>query len=197
MKAFIFDFETLSQNPIDAAIVSCAALNFNLTIAERNGYTYEELLDNVKFIKFNVKEQVDMWNRGIEQSTLEWWSQQTKEARASIKPSSNDVSIQKLIPWLEGQIDRKGTAVVFTRNNTFDPVIVMSIANDFKQSVPYDWWTIRDSKSFLDGLTYGSGIRDSFIPPAAENKYIKHDPRHDIVLDVMRIQTILYHKFGE
>lgn len=197
MKAFIFDFETLSQNPIDAAVVSCAGLEFDMSIAEQKGYTYLDLLGQVRFIKLNVKEQVERWNRKIEESTLEWWSQQTKEARASIKPSPGDHSLLTFIPWLEEQIDRKRTKVVFTRNNTFDPVIVQSIAKDLNQQVPYDWWTIRDTKSFLDGLTYGSGIKDTFIPPEAEGKYVKHDPRHDVVLDVLRIQTILHHKFGE
>jgi hypothetical protein len=197
MKAFIFDFETLSQNPIDAAVVSCAGLNFDLKIAERNGYTYEELLGDVQFMKFSVKEQVERWNRKIEESTLEWWMQQSKEARASIKPSANDYSLMTLLPWLEEQIDCKNTSVIFTRNNTFDPVIVQSISQDFKQTMPYDWWSIRDTKSFIDGLTYGSGIKDSFIPPEAEGKYVKHDPRHDVVLDVLRLQTILHHKFGE
>ena len=197
MDSFIFDFETLSQNPIDAAVVSCASVVFDTEILLANGYTYEGLLANVKFIKFNVKDQVDRWNRNIEESTLEWWSQQTKEARASIKPSAEDVSIQELIPWLGNQINRSKNKFVFTRNNTFDPVIVQSISKDFNQPVPYDWWKIRDTKSFLMGLTFGSDIHDSFIPPGAENKYVKHDPRHDVVLDVMRLQTILHHKFGE
>ena len=197
MDTLIFDFETLSQNPIDGVVVSMALLTFSEDILLLNGYTYEELLKNVKFIKFNVQDQVDKWNRRIEQSTLEWWSQQSKEARASIKPSPDDISISKMIPWMMSHFDRQKIKTVFTRNNTFDPIIVMSVCKDFSLPVPYDWWKIRDTKSFLMGLTYGADIKDSFIPPDCENKYVKHDPRHDVVLDVMRLQTILFHKFGE
>jgi len=195
--AFIFDFETLSQNPIDAAVVSCASLVFSMDVVESNGYTYEELLGKVQFRKFSVKDQVERWNRKIEQSTLDWWAQQSKEARASIKPSPEDYTINTLIPWLESQFNREKNKFVFTRNNTFDPVIVQSISKDFIQPVPYDWWKVRDTKSFIMGLTYGADIKDSFIPPEAEGKYVKHDPRHDVVLDVLRLQTILFHKFGE
>ena len=195
--AFIFDFETLSQNPIDAAVVSCASLVFSMDTLELNGYTYEELMNKVQFRKFNVKDQVDRWNRKIEQTTLEWWAQQSKEARASIKPSPEDYTINTLIPWLESHFNREKNKFVFTRNNTFDPVIVQSVSKDFSLPVPYDWWKVRDTKSFIMGLTYGSDIRDSFIPPEAEGKYVKHDPRHDVVLDVLRMQTILFHKFGE
>ena len=197
MDMLIFDFETLSQNPIDGAVVSLALLTFSEDIMLLNGYTYEELLRNVKFVKFDVQDQVDKWNRKIESSTLDWWAQQTKEARASIKPHPSDVSITEMIPWMTSHFDSKKIKTVFTRNNTFDPVIVQSIAKDFAMAVPYDWWKIRDTKSFIMGLTYGTDIRDSFIPPDCENKYVKHDPRHDVVLDVMRLQTILYHRFGE
>lgn len=197
MDMLIFDFETLSQNPIDGAVVSLALLTFSEDILLLNGYTYEELLRNVKFIKFDVQDQVNKWNRKIEESTLEWWSQQTKEARASIKPHPSDVSITEMIPWMSSHFDRQKVKIVFTRNNTFDPVIVQSVSKDFNMPVPYDWWKIRDTKSFIMGLTYGTDIKDSFIPPDCENKYVKHDPRHDVVLDVMRLQTILYHRFGE
>lgn len=192
----IFDFETLSQSPIDAALVSCAALTCSMDIISLNGYTYEELLKRTRYIKFDVQDQVKKWNRTIQQSTLEWWSQQSKEALETIKPSKDDVSITELIPWLESGFNREVNKYVFTRNNTFDPVIIQGVCRDFNLKIPYDWWKIRDTKSFIMGLTYGSDIKDSFIPPDCENKYVKHDPRHDIVLDVMRIQTLLYYKFG-
>ena len=86
---------------------------------------------------------------------------------------------------------------IFSRNNTFDPVIVQSICSDLNLPLPYDWWKIRDTKSFIMGLTYTAGIKDNFIPAEAEHKYVEHDPRHDVVLDVMRMQTLLFYKFGE
>jgi len=195
-NSIIFDFETLSQSPIDCAIVSCAMLEFDMEIVELNGYTYEELLNRVKFIKFDVKDQVDNWGRTIESSTLDWWKQQSKEALQAIKPSKQDVSILNFFTWFTGNFDKDKIKFVFTRNNTFDPVIVMSLARTFGVPIPYNWWKIRDTKSFISGLVYGSTIKDDFIPPDCENKYVKHDPRHDIVLDVMRLQTVIYHKFG-
>lgn len=192
----IFDFETLSQAPIDGALVSCAMVTFSIDVVLLNGYTYEELLSRVKFIKFDVQDQVKNWNRKIEDSTLDWWKSQSKEALKAIKPSSEDVSITEFFPWFNNNFNFEKNKLVFTRNNTFDPVIVMSLAKTFDVPVPYNWWKIRDTKSFLFGLTYGSGIKDSFIPPDCENKYVKHDPRHDIVLDIMRMQTVLHHKFG-
>lgn len=196
--AFIYDFETLSQNPIDGVVVSVAFLNFSFDKLEKNAYDYDYLLNNTIFIKFDVQEQVEKYGRKIEESTLDWWKQQDKEALKKLKPLDTDVSISRLGPLFEVSIrNKQNVKTFFTRNNTFDPVILYSITKYFNQPMPHDWWKIRDTKSFIDGLTYGSGIKDSFIPPLAENKYIKHDPRHDVVLDVLRLQTLLYHKFGE
>jgi hypothetical protein len=195
--ALIFDFETLSQNPINGALVSCALLTFDMDILSVNGYSYEELLNRVKYFKFDVKEQVDRWNRRVDPKTIDWWQQQSKEALATIKPTADDRPLTEFIPWMETHFERKSIKYVFTRNNTFDPVIVQSVCGDLNLVVPYDWWKIRDTKSFIMGLTWGHAIKDSFIPPMAENKYVKHDPRHDVVLDVARLQTLLFHKFGE
>jgi hypothetical protein len=196
-ESLIIDFETLSQNPINGALVSCALLTFEMDTLILNGYTYEELLAKVEYFKFDVKGQVNSWNRRIDPKTLEWWKQQSKDALATIKPSAEDRQITEFIPWMESHFKRDRLQYIFSRNNTFDPVIVQSICSDLNLPLPYDWWKIRDTKSFIMGLTYTANIKDNFIPPEAENKYVTHDPRHDVVLDVMRMQTLLHYKFGE
>jgi hypothetical protein len=195
-NALIFDFETLSQNPINGALVSCAMLTFDMDILLLNGYTYEELLDKVEYFKFDVKNQVEQWNRRVDPKTIEWWQQQSKEALATIKPSKEDQPLPNFMPWFVNNFEHDKLEYVFTRNNTFDPVIIQSICSDLTLPIPYDWWKIRDTKSFIMGLTWSHRIKDNFIPPMAENKHVKHDPRHDVVLDVTRLQTLLYYKFG-
>lgn len=191
-NTLIFDFETLSQNPINGALVSCALLTFDINKLSTNSYTYEELLESVVYFKFDVEDQVKKWNRRVDPKTIEWWQQQSKEALATIKPSKHDESLIEFMPWFTSHFERDKLRYVFTRNNTFDPVIIQSICSDLNLPVPYDWWKIRDTKSFIMGLTYGHDIKDSFIPPEAEGKYVKHDPRHDVVLDVLRLQILIH-----
>jgi peptide-methionine (S)-S-oxide reductase len=50
MDTLIFDFETLSQNPIDGVVVSLALLTFSENTMLRNGYSYEELLEVFWFV---------------------------------------------------------------------------------------------------------------------------------------------------
>jgi hypothetical protein len=56
---------------------------------------------------------------------------------------------------------------------------------------PMHWGSIRDTRSFIDGLAYGSKLNNKFIPEGLQSKFVEHDPCHDIVMDVMRMQTLI------
>lgn len=186
----IFDFETLSQIPHNGVVVSLSMLNFAECRFTSNPYTYEELLDQTQFIKFNVKDQVDNWKRKIQKSTLDWWSNQSSEAQKQLAPSSEDKSIQELYSFF---VVNKPTNLekVFTRRNTFDPIFMSSVMENTNNPEPYDWWLVRDTISYIEGLSHGIELRNDFIPEGLEDKFIKHDPRHDITMDVMRLQTLI------
>lgn len=196
-NALIYDFETLSQDSVDCAVVSMAALVFEMRKLERGEYDYDSLLESVKFQKYDVEDQVKNYNKKIDPDTIEWWKKQGKEAVKKLKPSPEDISIVESIKLITEFVLQNDIHYVFTRNNTFDPIIVQTTAKATGTKVPYACWKIRDTKSFIMGLTYEMDIRDDFIPPGLEEKFIKHDPRHDIVMDVMRLQTILQVKMSD
>ena len=188
----IFDFETLSQNPQNGAVLSMAMLNFTAhrftTLGEP--YTYEELLANTHYIKFDIKDQVKSWGRKIEKGTVEWWGKQSKEAQDAIKPLPTDRSIADLYNFF---VVKRATNIdkVYSRRNTFDPVFMSSLMKSTGNPEPYNWWQIRDTVSYIDGLSHGIDLKDNFIPEGLESKFVAHDPRHDITMDVMRIQTLV------
>lgn len=186
----IFDFETLSQDPHTGVVVSLSMLNFSESRFTSNPYSYEDLLSQTEFIKFNVKDQIDNWGRKIQKSTLDWWSNQPTEAQKQLTPSSEDRSIQDLYSFF---VVNKPTNLnkVFTRRNTFDPIFMSSIMETTSNPDPYDWWLVRDTISYIEGLSHGIDLRNDFIPEGLDDKFIKHDPRHDITMDVMRLQTLI------
>lgn len=188
----IFDFETLSQHPQNGVVVSMAMLNFStrrFTTLDKP-YTYEELLSLCHYIKFDVKDQVKSWSRKIEKDTVEWWSKQSKEAQDAIKPLSTDRSIADLYGFF---VVNRATNMtkVYTRRNTFDPIFMSSLMKTTGNPEPYDWWAVRDTISYIEGLSHGIDLKDNFIPEGLEEKFVAHDPRHDIAMDVMRIQTLV------
>lgn len=188
----IYDFETLGQQPRESVVLSMAALPFTeARFVSDNPYTYEELLYSTKFIKFKAQEQVSVYKRKIDHGTLEWWGKQPAEARRSLTPSSEDVLLVELYPFIMDLIDNpKDAKKVYTRGNTFDPLFLESLLEAIDKKDPFHWWAIRDTRSMIEGMCYGANIQNSFIPEGLERAFVKHDPIHDVSMDVMRIQTL-------
>ena len=188
----IYDFETLGKVPTESVVLSMAALAFNeARFVSDNPYTYEELLCSAKFIKFKAQEQVNKYNRKIDNDTLNWWSKQPPEARMSLTPLETDVPLVELYPFIMGLIDNpKDAKKIYTRGNTFDPIFFDSLLDAINMSNPFPWWNVRDTRSMIDGMTYGTDIRNSFIPDELKSAFVAHNPIHDVAMDVMRIQYL-------
>lgn len=188
--ACIFDFETLSQEQTNGVVLSLAMLNFcEVRFVGEYAYTFDELVESTHTIKFDVEEQVRKYKRQINKDTLEWWSNQGELAKQQLKPSSEDKSISEIYKFF---ILNKSVNVkkVYTRGNTFDPIFLEYICRQIGKPLPYDWWEVRDTRSLIDGLSWGTDLKHSFIPEGCEN-FIPHDPKHDIAMDVMRLQTLV------
>lgn len=186
----IYDFETLSQNAFTGAVINIAALQFDPARFIDNAYEFEELVEECQFIKFDVHEQVMKYGRKVEQSTIDWWKQQSKEAQRQLTPSPVDQSIDVLYDFMVRDLDYENMKAVWTRGNSFDPVLLDSILIATNKPKFKNWWAIRDTRSFLDGLLYGSNIKNNFIPDGI-GEVVLHDPRYDISLDVYRMQTVI------
>ena len=190
MNSCIYDFETLGQNVFECPAISLAALRFDEERFITNPYSYDELLSQCKYIKFDVQEQVKEYGRKIEQSSLDWWKEQGPKALKKIQPSADDVSISELYEFLSLDVQVHKCDKVYTRGNTFDPILLKSLLQNFNQTDPAKWWTIRDTRSLFEGMMYGHNISSRFIPEGLEEKFVAHDPCHDIAMDVMRFQHL-------
>lgn len=194
-NAIIYDFETLSTNPSDGVVVSLAHLNFCSPVYDANApvYEYEQLLEMCVYTKFNIQDQHNRGRR-IQTSTLKWWESQIAkrpELELQLKPSSDDVSITEIGDIFSSTSDMNNVKAVFTRGNTFDPIFMESLCKAADIEVPYPFWAVRDTRSTIEGMAFGATEMDNkFIPEGLETKFVAHDPRHDIVMDVMRMQTI-------
>ena len=117
------------------------------------------------------KKQVSKYGRSIQKSTLDWWKKQGAEAQKQLQPSEDDVSISELYDWLTTEFEIPKYKAVWTRGNTFDPIFLRTILESAGASDPFSqWWAIRDTRSFLDGMLYGSGIKNTFIPEDLQEK---------------------------
>lgn len=185
--AVIYDFETLSQNPVNGIVINFAAIRYDETRFESNPYTFEELIESAHFIKFDTKEQAEVYGRRPDKGTLEWWSKQNAEARSMLDPSDEDVSITELYSFCKGiSLEPKR---VYTRGNSFDPVFLSQLMIQTGNKEPWAWWNLRDTRSLIDGMTMGIDFDNKFMPENIEG-FIHHNPIHDVALDVMRMQSL-------
>jgi hypothetical protein len=190
-ECVIYDFETLGQDQRKSVVTSLALLSFSEKRYVSNPYTYNELLENTKYIKFDVEEQVSVYKRTISKDTLAWWDQQGDQAKKQIVPNrALDQSINKLHQFLIDHIDLQSHRKSFTRGNTFDPIFLDSVLANCGKINPMHWGSIRDTRSMIEGMSFGFDLDNGFVPTGLENNFVKHDPRHDIVMDVMRMQVL-------
>lgn len=193
MDMLFYDFETLGTNIESAPIVNLATLRVNSDrFTSDNPYTFNELVSMSTFHKFDVVEQVRVYGRVIEQKVLDWWKNQSAAAQLQLKRSKDDISIDRLFHIFNDEVKAYQCKYVFTRGNTFDPPLLTSLCRAIGKDDPVPFYRVKDVRSFILGLTFGHNIDDRFIPPnVSESEFIYHDPRHDVAIDVMRVQYLL------
>ena len=190
-ECVIYDFETLSQDTRNGVVLSFAITQYTEKRFFEVPYTFEELVATSHFIKFDVSEQVKKYGRKIDKSTVDWWAQQGDEAKKQLAPSPEDRSISELFDFIDERItNRKNIRKAFTRGNTFDAIFLECLMKDIGKPDPFHWSTIRDTRSMIEGMTFGLDISNSFVPTELQKNFIKHDPRADVAMDIMRMQTL-------
>ena len=123
---FALDIETLNKRE-NSVVLSIAILHFDETVT----YTYEELLKNTCFVKFNLKEQIEVYKRTTDKETIDWWKKQCDIVKnKSLIPSKEDVSLIEGLNIAKEYIkeNSSGEEIVWTRGS-LDQFAVDSICD--------------------------------------------------------------------
>lgn len=185
----IYDFETLGQDQRNSVVLSFAMITFSERHYKSDPYAYSELVNKAKFIKFDVASQVET-GRKINKDTLVWWQEQGKEAQKQLRPSSIDQPLSALYPFIKKHTEDCKIKKSFTRGNTFDPMFLQYIMEETGNEDPFHWRSVRDTRSMIEGMSFGMKLDNGFTPGDIEQEFVKHDPRHDVAMDVMRMQLL-------
>lgn len=186
----IYDFETLGQDQQRSAVLSFAMITFSESNYKSDPYSFMELVDKAKFIKFDVEDQITRFHRKINKETLDWWNQQGDEAKKQLRPSDDDKKIDELYSFITKHTEGMKIKKAYTRGNTFDPMFLQYVMSDTGYKDPFHWRVVRDTRSMIEGMSFGMKVDNDFRPKEIENQFIKHDPKHDIAMDVMRMQLL-------
>lgn len=164
------DLETLATSS-DAAILTIGAVRFDPF--------GDELNDNA-MQSFYAKIDLDSCDRiGLvtSESTIEWWSKQSKEAQDEAFSEEGRIDIVDAMNqfykfcW--------GAKRIWSHGAGFDVVILETIFRRIQKSYPWSYWAVRDTRTLFD-----MGI-DAKRPPV-----LKHHALEDAWNQAVGVQNI-------
>lgn len=192
----VFDFESLGLNE-DSVLLSMGMIAFDPLDEKYNLKKYDidtvfqNLVNDGIYFKFNVKEQIEKWDRKITKDTLHWWKEQGDEALSVLKPSSLDVSFEhvefKINSYLKDKNFHKNTNV-WSRGYV-DCMWYESIKKHLNTvGTIQNYWQYKEIRTFLstmvgeENLFYNS-TKNLKMP----KKFIKHHSLHDSCFDAIQM----------
>lgn len=191
-----FDTETLGlyENAV-VTTLACCAFTFEDNIS------YDELVRSGFFTKFSSMEQLKVYHRDTTQSTIDWWKQQSEEAKVhSIKPGPKDVSLVTGLTRLTEYIKNSGynwkKSYVWSRGNAFDLPKIESLYRNAEMDLPFNTFRVRDTRTMID-FTTGSDNGNYNLRDGEPKSFVKHHALHDTALDCARMIEIYHTMAGE
>lgn len=161
MKHISLDLETLSTAS-NALVLSIGAVKFDLD-QPGTGEEFHILLDQDEQMAYDTNRQVDA-------STLQWWSEQSQEARDTIwgDDTIHTPVIDALTQFKEFC---KGSEHIWGNGVSFDNVILRSLFSDFGIEFPTAYYSDRDLRTLqaLSGIerpSWAGGIAHNALDDA-------------------------------
>jgi len=180
---FMFDIETLDTESTTVVLSACL-----MYVDSSKQPTFESLVEDSVFVKFDVKEQMKM-GRTSSKDTIDWWAKQNQHAKEqSLIPSEYDVTVLQGLEILQRYVEKHDPeqTETFWARGSLDQMAIDSLAiwAGVEKIAPY--WAWRDVRTFIDcmcGTT--NGYADIDLEGFNRYNVNKHDPVHDCALDVL------------
>jgi hypothetical protein len=134
----MIDLETLGVDP-DTAIMTLGAVKFD---PYTNAEPHSEL-----YMRLDVEEQTETYNRTINDDTLAWWASQSQAIQDEAFGDHDRVTVDEftnaLNRWCVG-LDQ-----IWCQGPTFDFVILTDFYRMAGKPCPWNYWQIRDSRTLF------------------------------------------------
>lgn len=185
----MFDIETLGLDD-STVITSLAVVPFKFE--EQSNFL--DLVEKGLFIKFNIEDQIKNFKRTTTQSTIDWWKQQSEDARTiSIKPSKQDV---EFVDGLNQMVDYISTTGIqwknsynWARGSNFDFPKLEHAYRHTDIKCPFNTWRVRDVRTYMD-ILYPEGNGNYELRDGLPKGFIAHHSLHDAARDALKMQEV-------
>ncbi|MGL4521772.1 MAG: 3'-5' exoribonuclease domain-containing protein [Bacilli bacterium] len=190
---FMIDFESYGLAP-DGAFIDLAIIIFKDD--PHNPPTFDELVTNGKRIKFDITSQRKEFPRVFDRSTIEWWKQQSEDARAMIKAAPHDVSLkagmEEAIDYIRSNTDKR-KSLGWCRGNSFDfPMYLTALrqirdTRDVWDDEPCFFWNQRDTRTAIERTLMSRGMTECPLPMGTLDGFVAHNSVHDVAKDILML----------
>lgn len=185
---FIIDFESFSMKP-NAKLIDLSCIVF--VEDYMNPPTFNELINSGIRVKFDLKQQSD---RHIVKSVLEFWKNQSHDAKINLKPSIDDVSIiqgiETILNFLRSKNIDFWKSLGWCRGNSFDfpmfenLISVLYGKDDVTLDQPIHFSRQRDIRTAIE-QNLGRHQTTCPLPKGTLDGFVKHNSLHDSAKDVL------------
>ena len=198
MKDFLIDFETLGTDA-NSVVIDLSIVVFDIDEIS----TLEDLITSGKKIKFSIKDQKAL-GRTVSESTLEWWKNQSKEARMALVPREDDFTVEEGIKEFLRFVETQGITDEshgWCRGMSFDfPILKSLIAHVFEdpdQYIPCKFWNQRDVRTAIEAYALNRNFKDVPLPKGALDNFVAHNSLSDCAKDVLYLQYSKAYALGK
>ena len=137
----MIDLETLDTLPT-ATILTIGAVKFDPYGDEINNPTCESL-----YVRVDI-DSCDKLGCTVSDSTIEWWSRQSKEAQYEAFDAGNRVDIAYAMHQLYKFA--RGTKNVWSHGSCFDVIMCEELFRKTNRAIPWKYYNVRDTRTLFD-----------------------------------------------
>ncbi|AFL47611.1 exonuclease A [Acinetobacter phage ZZ1] len=194
-KDFIIDMETLGSRS-DSVVVDISVLVFDSDYTQPVE-SIDELIKAGRRWKLSIASQKG--TRTVSPSTVQWWKDQSAEARKNLAPSAEDMTIEQAIPeilqYLKDQGVKPFKSFGYCRGQSFDfPIFVHMIGEAYKvfetnKLEPVAFWNQRDIRTAIEAYSMTRGMTMTPLRKGRLDGFVAHDSIHDCAKDVIMLKT--------
>lgn len=137
----MLDIETLATSP-DSVILTFGAIKFD-------PFDSSKPMDQGIYFRVNVDEQIAM-GRNVDDGTVAWWGTQSDEVREEALGENDRVSLEDFTRQVNKFV--MNATRVWAQGPVFDIVILENLYRQLGKPAPWQYYTIRDSRTLLKAL---------------------------------------------
>lgn len=191
---FIIDMETLDDKST-AMIIDIAVIPFN---PDTNiNQSFDELVKRGRKWKINLAAQKGV--RTANKKTIDWWKDQSPEARANLVPSDKDMlledAIKEILEYLKASKVQPWKSQGWCRGQSFDfPIFVNALGQVFNTTdttklEPICFWNQRDIRTAIEAYSLVRNMTTTPLRKGTLDGFIAHDSIHDCAKDIIMLKT--------